>query len=69
MKNKIPNDFLEIRYSRALREILKWNFATDGRKWKGDHKTVLKMVMKIAKDAVSVTVGEQINAMKENHKP
>lgn len=33
----------------ALRAILKWDFATDGRKFNGNYKEVLKQVMILAK--------------------
>lgn len=37
--------------AKALRDILKWEFATDGRKFNGDHKEVLKQIMFLAKSA------------------
>lgn len=34
---------------KSLKAILKWEFATDGRKFNGDHKEVLKHIMDLAR--------------------
>jgi hypothetical protein len=33
----------------SLKAILKWEWATDGRKFNGDHKEVLKHIMDLAR--------------------
>lgn len=37
------------RFRNALRGILKWDFATDGRKFNGNHKEVMKHLMHLAR--------------------
>lgn len=34
---------------RSLKAILKWDFSTDGRKFKGDHKEIVKRIMDLAR--------------------
>lgn len=40
------------KLQKALETIAKWEFATDGRKFDGNHKLVLKEVVRIAKQAI-----------------
>lgn len=39
----------KVRFRNALRAILKWNFTTDGRKFNGDHKVVVRHIMDLAR--------------------
>lgn len=39
----------KVNAKRALRAILKWDFATDGRRFNGNHKEVLKHIMDLAR--------------------
>lgn len=36
----------------ALKEIKKWEFSTDGRKFNGNHKEVLKQVMSLVNESL-----------------
>lgn len=39
------------RFEKAIEQIVRWKFATDGRKFDGNHKEVLKEIMQIAKES------------------
>ena len=45
--SKIDKD--KVRLKKALHAILKWDFSTDGRKFAGDHKEVVKHIMDLAR--------------------
>lgn len=46
---KRPVDKDKVRFKQALKAILKWDFATDGRKFNGNHKEVLSHLMDLAR--------------------
>lgn len=47
MPSKIDKD--KARFKWALKAVLKWNFATDGRKFNGNHKELLKHIMDLVR--------------------
>jgi hypothetical protein len=49
---------IEGEEKKALVDILKWEFTTDGRKFNGDHKEVLKQIMHLAKEALKSERGD-----------
>lgn len=53
---------------RALKAILKWEFTTDGRKFNGDHKEVLKRVMDLARLGLTMKDLRALDAEKKRLK-
>lgn len=61
-KKKIDKD--KRRFKQALKSILKWEFSTDGRKFNGDHKEVVRHIMDLARLGLGISELKKFNKNK-----